>query len=98
MYDTKERAYVALDEIARWIDAGEQVCVRDAKSSEDVTIAVLLPLLVHRMSRHLVGAVGVRTLHELIRWGVPALHGDVPPDDKVRLDALERRVAALESR
>jgi hypothetical protein len=110
LYDRRSRSYVALDELRRWIEAGERVRVVDSKTHEDVTIHTLLPLLVEHLSAKLVGSEGALTLHRWLQCGI----GDRPARDVVqreveersgdaqsleeRLAALERRVEALERR
>lgn len=108
MYDTKTRAYVALSEIARWIDEGQRVRVLDVKSDEDVTIEALLPLLLERLPRTLAGVEGVARLHQWIREGISSAPAPIsapvspaepaaPLTAEQRIAALEARVAALES-
>lgn len=67
MYDTKDRAYVALDEIGRWIDEGALVRIVDAKTNADVTVSVLVPLVAQRLLRDLRGSDAVLLVHSLIR-------------------------------
>jgi polyhydroxyalkanoate synthesis repressor PhaR len=104
MYDARSKSYVALDEIAQWIDAGQRVRVLDLKTNEDVTIAVLLPLLLDRLSRSLRGDAATQQLHEWIRAGdLPtAAPPDPPPPQALtveeRLARLELQVASLEKR
>lgn len=112
MYDTRERCYVALDDIGRWIRDGQRVRVLDVKSNEDVTIAVLLPLLVERLSSDLQGPDGASLLHQWLRGGIhaeatkpaatPVATDEAlppalhPPTLQSRLEQLEQRVQALE--
>lgn len=112
MYDTRERCYVALDEIGRWIREGQRVRVLDVKTNEDVTITVLLPLLIERLSTDLQGPDGTSQLHQWLREGIhaeptnPATTSVAtdealppalsPPTLQSRLEQLEQRVQALE--
>ena len=105
MYDTRSRAYVALSEIAQWIDEGQRVRVLDVKSDEDVTIEALLPLLLERLPRTLLGAEGVARLHQWIREGIASAPEPAPEpappatpmSTEERVASLEARVAALEA-
>lgn len=112
MYDTRERCYVALDDIGRWIRDGQRVRVLDVKSNQDVTISVLLSLLVERLSSELHGPEGASLLHRWLREGIHADTMNAPAtiqqSDEVappaislttlqsRLEQLERRVQVLE--
>jgi hypothetical protein len=69
MYDTRERRYVALDEIGRWIREGQHVRVVDVKTNEDVTVAVLLPIVTEELSMALTSEDGAARVHSLIRGG-----------------------------
>jgi hypothetical protein len=95
MYDARSKSYVALDEIARWIDAGERVRVLDLKTNEDVTIVVLLPLLLERLGRSMTSA-DVGELHAWIRRS--SLPRAVQPTRPTEAKTLEDRVAELERR
>ncbi len=95
MYDARSKSYVALDEIAKWIDDGQRVRVLDLKSNEDVTIAVLLPLLVERLARSMTTAQAAE-LHEWIRRA--SLPPTSAPSPQLEPHSLEDRVAALEKR
>jgi PHB/PHA accumulation regulator DNA-binding domain len=107
MYDARSKSYVALDEIARWIDAGERVRVLDLKTNEDVTITVLLPLLAARMAETLRGDDGAALLHRWLREGiahtppVPTAgdepHATTAPPDEDRFARLEARIQWLEA-
>jgi len=46
LYDTKDSCYVTLDEIAKLIKKGEDVCVIDNKTKADVTSIILTQILV----------------------------------------------------
>jgi len=109
MYDTRERCYVALDEIGRWIREGQHVRVVDVKTNEDVTIAVLLPLLVERLSTELRGEGGAAQLHEWLRRGIltelataaTAIHAVTAveaPSPAPSLPSLQSRLEQLEQR
>lgn len=110
MYDTRERCYVALDEIGRWIREGQRVRVLDVKTNEDVTIAALLPLLLERLATDLRGAAGAETLHAWLREGIhssTANEGELiadttmklaPTSIEARLDGIEARLRELELR
>lgn len=95
MYDARSKSYVALDEIAKWIDEGQRVRVLDLKSNEDVTIAVLLPLLLERLARSMSAAQSAE-VHEWIRRA--ALPTASVPSPQPPPRSLEDRVADLERR
>src|SRR5258705_14009992 len=46
LYDTKDSCYVTLDEIAKLIRKGEDVCVIDNRTKNDVTSLILTQILV----------------------------------------------------
>ena len=106
MYDARSKSYVALDEIAKWIDEGQRVRVLDLKSNEDVTIAVLLPLLLERLSRSLRGEEAALRVHAWIRASTLVCDAlpspeNAPPTEltlEQRIALLEGRVASLEQR
>ena len=68
LYDTTASRYVALDELAAAIRAGEHVQVVDNDSGEDVTAAVLTQILSEE-GRRGAGPLSTHFLHDLIRIG-----------------------------
>ncbi|MBW2370625.1 MAG: hypothetical protein JRH15_22360 [Deltaproteobacteria bacterium] len=45
MYDTVEKQYISLDQLAELIKAGEEVVIMDNQTGQDITVAVLSQLL-----------------------------------------------------
>jgi len=75
LYDTEGSRYVALEEIAGWIRAGEDVRVLDNRTSDDVTVQVLGQIIVEAGKKGR-APPSKDLLHELIRSGEEALsHG-----------------------
>ncbi len=46
LYDTEKSAYITLEQVSRLIRDGRQVCVIDARTSEDVTAFILAQVIV----------------------------------------------------
>jgi polyhydroxyalkanoate synthesis repressor PhaR len=75
LYDTEESRYVSLEEIARWVRAGQQLRVVDSASNEDVT-AQTLAQVIYETHRAGTSLLSPEVLHEVIRRGGRALsHG-----------------------
>ncbi|HSM50991.1 MAG TPA: polyhydroxyalkanoate synthesis regulator DNA-binding domain-containing protein [Thermoanaerobaculia bacterium] len=76
LYDTEESRYVALDELAEWIRAGQEVRVIDNASSADVTAQTLTQIILDEGRR---GTVALPTdlLHDLVRFGRQAVNTGV---------------------
>ena len=68
LYDTEESRYVSLEEIGRWVRAGQEVRVLDNASSEDVTAQTLAQVILEegKSGRFRLPS---ELLHELIRRG-----------------------------
>ena len=111
LYDTREARYVSLEEIGRWVRAGERLEVLDAKSGEDVT-AQTLAQVIYEDERRGVSLLPSDLLHDIIRRGEQALtkgvarlqHGvgqlvdQVTPwhNARAEMTALRRRLDELE--
>ena len=76
LYDTEESRYVALEEIAGWIRAGQEVRVVDNGSSDDVTTATLTQLILEE-GRSGRSTLPSELLHELVRFGERAISSGV---------------------
>lgn len=68
LYDTHESTYVTLDEIAKMIRAGEDLCVIDNKTKNDITASTLTQLL-YESERKVKTQPPVELLKEIIRHG-----------------------------
>jgi len=76
LYDTEESRYVSLDEIAAWVQAGQQLRVADSATGEDVT-AQTLAQVIYEAHRSGTATLSVEFLHEAIRKGGRALSEQV---------------------
>ena len=74
LYDTTESRYVTLDEIARWVKAGEDVKIVENESGEDLT-AVTFAQIILEEERKKTGLLSLRVMRQLIQHGEAALHG-----------------------
>ena len=72
LYDTSESRYVTLDEIARWVKAGEEVKILENESGEDLT-AVTFAQIILEEERRKSGLLSLRVLRDLIQHGEAAL-------------------------
>ena len=76
LYDTEESRYVSLDEIAAWVQAGQQLRVVDSASGEDVT-AQTLAQVIYEAHKAGTATLSVEFLHDAIRKGGRALSEQV---------------------
>ena len=74
LYDTSESRYVTLDEIARWVKAGEDVKIVENESGEDLT-AVTFAQIILEEERKKNGYLSLPLLRSLIQHGEAALQG-----------------------
>jgi polyhydroxyalkanoate synthesis repressor PhaR len=74
LYDTTESRYVTLDEIARWVKAGEDVKIVENESGEDLT-AVTFAQIILEEERKKTGLLSLRVMRQLIQHGEAALQG-----------------------
>jgi|SRR5688572_11456476 polyhydroxyalkanoate synthesis repressor PhaR len=72
LYDTTESRYVTLDEIARWVRAGEDVKILENESGEDLT-AVTFAQIILEGERKKSGLLSLGLMRELIQHGEAAL-------------------------
>ena len=73
LYDTTESRYVTLDEIARWVRAGEDVKITENENGEDLT-AVTFAQIILEGERKKSGLLSLGLMRELIQHGEAALH------------------------
>lgn len=76
LYDTSDRRYVSLDDLAAHIRAGEHLRVTDKATGQDVT-AQTLALVVYEQARAGAEVVTSELLHDVIRSGVGQLKNNV---------------------
>ena len=74
LYDTSDSRYVTLDEIARWVKAGEEVKIVENDSGEDLT-AVTFAQIILEEERKKTGLLSLRVLRDLIQHGEQAWQG-----------------------
>ncbi|HLK12965.1 MAG TPA: polyhydroxyalkanoate synthesis regulator DNA-binding domain-containing protein [Candidatus Binatia bacterium] len=74
LYDTSESRYVTLDEIGRWVKAGEDVRILENDTGEDLT-AVTFAQIILEEERRKSGLLPLRVLRDLIQHGENALQG-----------------------
>ena len=72
LYDTSESRYVTLDEIARWVKAGEEVKILENESGDDLT-AVTFAQIILEEERKKNGLLSLRVMRELIQHGESCL-------------------------
>jgi len=72
LYDTSESRYVTLEEISRWVKAGEEVRVLENESGEDLT-AVTFAQIILEEERKGGGFISIPLMRDLIRHGGEAL-------------------------
>lgn len=72
LYDTTESRYVTLDEIARWVRAGEDVKILENENGEDLT-AVTFAQIILEGERKKSGILSLGLMRELIQHGEAAL-------------------------
>jgi polyhydroxyalkanoate synthesis repressor PhaR len=74
LYDTSESRYVTLDEIARWVRAGEEVKILENDTGDDLT-AVTFAQIILEEERRKSGLLSLPVLREIIQHGEAALQG-----------------------
>jgi polyhydroxyalkanoate synthesis repressor PhaR len=74
LYDTSESRYVTLDEIGRWVKAGEDVKILENDTGEDLT-AVTFAQIILEEERRRSGFLSLPMLRQIIQHGEEALQG-----------------------
>src|SRR5207253_10394791 len=72
LYDTSESRYVTLEEIGRWVKAGEEVKILENDSGDDLT-AVTFAQIILEEERRKSGLLSLPVLRDIIRHGEAAL-------------------------
>ena len=96
LYDTSESRYVTLDEIARWVKAGEEVKILENESGDDLT-AVTFAQIILEEERKKNGLLSLRVMRELIQHGESALQGLAATVDR-GMDVIRPAAEAARSR
>jgi polyhydroxyalkanoate synthesis repressor PhaR len=81
LYDTAESRYVTLEEIARFVRAGEEVKVLENETGEDLT-AVAFAQIILEEERKKTGILSLPVLRQIIQHGEEALQGIVARVDR----------------
>jgi polyhydroxyalkanoate synthesis repressor PhaR len=76
LYDTKVSSYITLEEVRQLVMAGEHFEVRDAKTNEDLTRAVLLQIIAEH-EQHGQPIFSTTLLSQIIRFYGDAMQGFV---------------------
>lgn len=71
LYDTSESRYVTLEEIGRWVKAGEDVSIVENDSGEDLTAVTFAQIILEEERRNN-GLLPLRVLRDLIQHGEQA--------------------------
>ena len=71
LYDTSESRYVTLEEIGRWVKAGEDVTILENDSGEDLTAVTFAQIILEEERRNS-GLLPLRVLRDLIQHGEQA--------------------------
>jgi len=74
LYDTSESRYVTLDEIGRWVKAGDDVKILENDTGEDLT-AVTFAQIILEEERRKSGLLSLPVLRDIIQHGEAALQG-----------------------
>jgi len=72
LYDTSESRYVTLEEISRWVKAGEEVKILENETGEDLT-AVTFAQIILEEERKKTGLLSLRLMRDLIQHCEAAL-------------------------
>lgn len=97
LYDAGARRYVAIEDIARLITAGEDVFVQDQKSGDDITSVVLAQVILDGVKER-TDSIPRQVLTRLIRLGGGPLSAwaewDGPQEAAARARAEAERIAS----
>jgi polyhydroxyalkanoate synthesis repressor PhaR len=101
LYDTEDKRYVSLNELASLIRAGHDIRVLDNATESDITAQTLTKIISEEGSRQL-PLLQADSLHELVRWGGKAVAGGAQQLkgslDRILESSLERLGFARDTR
>src|SRR5438874_8917999 len=92
LYDTSESRYVTLEEIGRWVKAGEEVKILENDSGDDLT-AVTFAQIILEEERRKSGLLSLPMLRDIIRHGEAASRTSLPRWTAVSRCCAPRRSA-----
>ena len=96
LYDVAARRYVAIEDLARLIAAGEDVHVQDQRSGDDITSVVLAQVILDRLKER-TDSIPRQVLTRLIRLGAGPVSAwadwDGPQEAAARARAEAERIA-----
>jgi polyhydroxyalkanoate synthesis repressor PhaR len=97
LYDVAAKRYVAIEDLARLITAGEDVHVQDQRTGDDITSVVLAQVVLERV-RERTDSIPRQVLTRLIRLGAGPVSAwaewDGPQEAAARARAEAERIAA----
>lgn len=74
LYDTQDKRYVSLQEVAGLVRAGDEVTVLENETGADITAQTLSKIITDESSKHL-PLLRRESLHEMVRWGGKMITG-----------------------
>lgn len=96
LYNTETSSYVTLDHLADMIKAGEEFVVRDAKTNEDITRAVLTQIIFEKETREK-NMLPIAFLRQLISLYGDGLQAMVPSYLQSAMEVLTRHQDQIRS-
>jgi polyhydroxyalkanoate synthesis repressor PhaR len=90
LYNTGTSTYVTLDDLAEMVRAGDDFVVYDARTTEDLTHAVLTQIIVEQESKGQQNLLPIGFLRQLIRFYGNSIERLVPSYLEYSLDTLTR--------
>jgi len=94
LYDMTESRYVTLDEVARFVQEGDEVQIIDNKTKEDIT-SVTLAQIVYEQEKKKKNFLPLGTLKGIIRSSGKLLHEKIATPVATLKDETERTVSHL---
>ncbi|SDD80023.1 MULTISPECIES: polyhydroxyalkanoate synthesis repressor PhaR [Kordiimonas] len=96
LYNTETSSYVTLDHLADMIKSGEEFVVRDAKTGEDITRAVLTQIIFEKETREK-NMLPISFLRQLISLYGDSLQAMVPSYLQSAMEVLTRHQEQIRS-
>lgn len=96
LYNTETSSYVTLDHLADMIKSGEEFVVRDAKTGEDITRAVLTQIIFEKETREK-NMLPIAFLRQLISLYGDSLQAMVPSYLQSAMEVLTRHQEQIRS-